>query len=143
MNPRSPWPRLMLAERLSSAMPAFSSVCAIWARRTSAFVSRSVLSGEITPSSIRRSMYPRSTPDRLAASAREYSATRPGYGARTAGVITQGFSTCDVTRLEILVIAVDTCPVGPAEKQQVRHVATRETSDYKVVDLPNQLASFR
>jgi hypothetical protein len=25
-------------------------------------------------------MYPRSTPDRLAASAREYSATRPGYG---------------------------------------------------------------
>src|SRR5215212_4655834 len=79
MNPRSPWPPLMLAARLSSAMPAFSSVCAIWARRTSPFVSRSVLSGEITPSSIRRSMYRRSTPDRLAASAREYPATRPGY----------------------------------------------------------------
>jgi hypothetical protein len=78
---------------LSSAMPAFSSVCAIWTRRTSPFVSRSVLSGEITPSSIRRSMYPRSTPDRLAASARGYSATRPGYGARTAGVIAHGFST--------------------------------------------------
>jgi hypothetical protein len=45
--------------------------------------------GEITPSSIRRSMYPRSTPDRLAASAREYSATRLGYwpaGSGAAGV---------------------------------------------------------
>jgi hypothetical protein len=89
-------------------MPAFSNVCAIWTRRTSPFVSRSVLSGEITPSSIRRSMYPRSTPDRLAASAREYSAPRPGYGARTAGVIAQGFSTRDVTRLEILVTDVET-----------------------------------
>jgi hypothetical protein len=57
-------------------------------------------------------MYPRSTPDRLAASAREYSATRPGYGARTAGVIAQGFSTRDVTRLETLVTDVETCPVG-------------------------------
>lgn len=46
-------------------------------------------------------MYPKSTPDRLAASTREYSATRPGYGARTAGVIAQGFSTQDVTRLEM------------------------------------------
>src|SRR4029453_1410648 len=90
----------MLAARLSSAMPAYSSVCAIWARRTSPFVSRSVLSGEITPSSIRRSMYLRLIPDRLAASAREYSATRPGYGARTAGGIAQGFSTRHVTRLK-------------------------------------------
>jgi hypothetical protein len=73
-----------------------------------ALVNRSVLSGEITPNSIRRSMYPKSTPDRLAASAREYSATRPGYGARTAGVIAQGFSTRDVTRLEILVTDVET-----------------------------------
>ena len=69
-------------------MPAFSSVFAIWMRRTSPFVSRSVLSGERTPSSIRRSTYLRSIPDRLAASAREYSATRPGYGA-TSGLARQ------------------------------------------------------
>src|SRR6266511_1012467 len=79
MNLRSPWPLVMLAARFSSEMPALCSVCTIWIRRTSPLVSRSPLFGEIIPSSMRRSMYVRSTPDRLAASAREYSATATGY----------------------------------------------------------------
>jgi hypothetical protein len=53
-------------------------------------------------------MYPSSTPERLAASAREYPTTRPGYGARTAGLTAQDFNTPDATRLEILKTDVET-----------------------------------
>ena len=51
-------------------MPAFSEVCAIWARRTSPFVSQSVLSGETNAQLDQTIDVSQVDPDQFAASAR-------------------------------------------------------------------------